>query len=278
MIDVAIATCDPLPEPDPDHQPLVEALVSAGMAVETWAWDHPEARWSEAAVVLPRSTWDYYRNLDRFLGWAREVASRTRLLNPWPIIRWNHHKSYLLSLPMRGVPVVPTVAVEQGSQVTLEEICDLEGWDKVVVKPAVGAGSHGVQSVARGSLAEACLETRLEEGDMLVQPFMESVLNQGERSLVFIDGQYSHGVVKAPRFDGQAESVRALDEPTERQLEVARRAIASVEERLLYGRVDLVSDEEGAPRVAELELIEPSLFFEVRPRSVDRFVTALQGW
>ncbi len=278
MFDVAIATCDPLPEPDPDHRPLVDALENEGVSVVTWAWDERGAQWGEASVVLLRSTWDYYRHYDAFLSWAEEVDQCSTLLNPLEVIRWNSHKSYLLSLPMRGVPVVPTVAVEQGSSVDLGEVCDFEKWSKVVIKPAVGAGSYGAQAMEVGALDERVFEGLLDKGDVLVQPYMESIHERGERSLVFIDGKLTHGVRKSPRFDGDQESVVPIEVPDARDVEVARRAIDGVDSPLLYGRVDLIDGGDGAPRVAELELIEPSLFFRFEPASLERLVESLANY
>jgi hypothetical protein len=44
---------------------------------------------------------------------------------------------------------------------------------------------------------------------------------------------------------------------------------------LLYGRVDLVPDDEGRPMVMEIELIEPSLFLLQEPRALDRLVAGI---
>lgn len=44
---------------------------------------------------------------------------------------------------------------------------------------------------------------------------------------------------------------------------------------LLYARVDLIHDADGAPRVLELELCEPSLFFDHAPGSAQRFAASI---
>jgi O-ureido-D-serine cyclo-ligase len=46
-------------------------------------------------------------------------------------------------------------------------------------------------------------------------------------------------------------------------------------DELLYARVDLIHDDDGAPRVLELELTEPSLFFGHAPGSADRFARVI---
>jgi O-ureido-D-serine cyclo-ligase len=44
---------------------------------------------------------------------------------------------------------------------------------------------------------------------------------------------------------------------------------------LLYARVDLIRDGSGAPRLLELELAEPSLFFDHSAGSAGRFAAAV---
>jgi len=98
-----------------------------------------------------------------------------------------------------------------------------------------------------------------------------------ERSLVWIDGELTHAIRKSPRFAGGSESVS--DEqpiaPDERAL--AERVLAPLSGELLYARVDVVRDDDagGAPRLMELELIEPSLFLRQCPRALDRLASAI---
>ena len=62
-----------------------------------------------------RTPWDYFDRPLEFLAWARGVAARTELVNPIEVLRWNAHKSYLVDLAGRGVPVVPTALVARGA-------------------------------------------------------------------------------------------------------------------------------------------------------------------
>ena len=43
----------------------------------------------------------------------------------------------------------------------------------------------------------------------------------------------------------------------------------------LYARIDMIPGPDGEPRIMELELIEPSLFFDHSPESLDRFAGAI---
>jgi glutathione synthase/RimK-type ligase-like ATP-grasp enzyme len=273
-MDVLLASCLRLPEPDPD-QPLLEgALARRGLRVATAAWDDPQAEWTSRACIL-RSTWNYPHQPTRFLQWVDQVAARTRLWNPAAVVHGNIHKSYLLDLQRRGVPVVPTRLVPRGSAVALDEAA--AGWEVVVVKPAVSAASLNTVRVDASNRAEgqAHLRQLTATGDVLVQPYLPSVEGTGERALVWIAGELTHAVRKSPRFSREAESVShalAIDSD-ERAL--ALQALATVTQPLLYARVDVARDARGRPLVMELELIEPSLFLLQHPPALERFADAI---
>ena len=112
----------------------------------------------------------------------------------------------------------------------------------------------------------------------MVQPFLSEVPNQGEWSLIFLGGQYSHSVLKraAPgdyrvqwEYGGTAK--RAVPLPA--MLPAARKILASLAESPDYARVDgiLCGDEFV---LMELELIEPVLFLKLGS-AADRFVDAI---
>ena len=266
-----VATCRSLPEVDIDEAPLAEALARAGVDAALVAWDDPDADWDAPGATLLRSTWNYALDVARFLAWIDRVDAAGPLLNPRAVVRDNVHKRYLLALAARGVPVVPTTLVERGAT------CDLAAMaDRIVIKPEVGAGSLGAATFAPGDLAAAEHLAKLTaHGAALVQPYLTSVEDYGERSIVMIDGALSHAIRKTPRFSGDSERVAGPFEIAPDERAVALAALAPYRD-LLYGRVDVARDNSGHPMVMELELVEPSLFFAYQPGSADRFVAALR--
>src|SRR5579871_5151045 len=153
-MDVAVATCRVLPESDPDMAPLLAALRARGLSAHAVPWDDPALGDREVArLTVIRSTWNYTEHLDAFLAWVERTATRSSLWNPAATIRWNAHKGYLLDLEARGIPVVPTVLVRRGEATPLEGIMRGRGWDEVVVKPAVSAGSRRTIRVRRDDSA-----------------------------------------------------------------------------------------------------------------------------
>lgn len=278
---VALVTHAGLPDLDPDDRGLPGAFAAAGAQADVVVWDDPAAAWASFDAVLLRSPWDYFRKLPAFLAWGERVAAATRLFNPWPLVRWNLDKRYLVELAERDAPVVPTVLVEAGERLDLAALLAARGWRRAIVKPAVSADSWETHAVDVDSLApmQERFDRLLAGRAMLVQPFLAAVESHGERSLVFLDGALSHAIRKnalthGGRWAGLPEGVPVEIAPDERA--AAERILAlACPEPPLYARVDLVRDEAGEPRLLELELVEPTLFFTTCPGSADRFVKAL---
>jgi len=275
---VGVVTCRPLPEPDPDEELLLSALQAAGVSVSLLPWNDEQADPGHFDLCVLRSCWDYHLDPHRFLAWVTRAAGRTRLFNSLDIVRWNLHKGYLRQLQAARVPVVPTAWVEAGDRAELTRLMAEHGWDDVVVKPAIGAGSHMTRRIGAAEAAgvgQEFLDALSARGDAMVQPFMPSVVDRGERAIVWIDGEFTHQVVKRPRYHGQDEQVSAASWPCESDLQVAERAVGVVRDDLLYARVDLIDGADGEPVVSELELLEPSLFLLQHRPALERLVAAL---
>jgi glutathione synthase/RimK-type ligase-like ATP-grasp enzyme len=277
-LDVALATCLVLPEPDADLEPLLGALREAGIKAKALAWDDPYADFAAAHLTLIRSTWNYSLQPAQFLRWVDDVASRSDLWNPPATVRWNTHKSYLLDLEAKGVPVVPTHLAKRGDKTPLRQVMETRGWSEVVVKPAVSGGSRATRRVRRGEVevGEAHLLALVMREDVLVQPYQASVEGHGERAIVTVDGEPTHAVRKTPRFVGDPEQVSEAMPIADDEAALARQAIAAAPGPLLYARVDVARDEQGKPRVMELELVEPSMFFPQCEAALRQYVAAVR--
>jgi glutathione synthase/RimK-type ligase-like ATP-grasp enzyme len=272
-LDLRIATCAALPEPDDDEPVLAAALAAAGVAAALVGWDDPAADWDAAIPTVLRSTWNYPLAPAAFLAWLDRAAAAAPVINPPDIVRDNLHKRYLLALAARGVPVVPTTLVERGQP------CELAAIDapSIVIKPEIGAASLATRRFAPGDPAAlAHLASITAHGAALVQPYLASVDEHGERALVWIDGALSHAIRKTPRFTGDDEQIDGPYPIADDERAVAEAALAPFADRILYGRVDVARDATGQPVVLELELIEPSLYFVQLPAAADRFVVALR--
>lgn len=282
LIDFFLVTYQELANLDPDDVLLADELSKRGFNTRAVVWDDPAIDWSSARVTIMRSAWDYHLKRDQFLSWIETVDAASRLINSASLMRWNCHKGYLRELERRNVPIIPTLWVDRGECAQPSHVGCLEGWSEVVVKPAVGLATFGVKrfSLEEGDGVDAAIAhaNRLAEtNEVMVQPFMTSVGNYGERALVFIGGEHSHTVRKT-EFQPMAIAGLAGEKPviaTKEEIAVGRKALSALPETPLYARVDLVADEAGHPLLMELELIEPSLFFGTHPGSAARMADAL---
>jgi glutathione synthase/RimK-type ligase-like ATP-grasp enzyme len=287
---IAVVTARAARNLDEDLPPLDAALTAAEADFRIVDWDDDTIDWSQFAVVVLRSTWDYTSRLHEFLAWASQVDKATRLLNPLEVVRWNTDKHYLGDLARAGVPAVASHFIEPGEEcaVLLERFLKLHACAEFVVKPSVGAGSRDAQRYGHEERAQAIAHARrlLDAGrSVLLQPYLDRVDAQGETALVYIDGIFSHAIRKGPLLHRGAGPTRALFAaehitprvPGSDELRVAEEALAAIpfDTPLLYTRVDLIRDGADKPCVLELELTEPSLFFAHGADAATRFAAAL---
>ncbi len=281
-IDCTLVTCERVPSLDFDDALLLRELRARGLQASVAIWSDRTVDWSASRLCVLRSTWDYYRRPREFAGWVRRASALTVLRNDPHLLAWNAHKSYLRELELRGVPVIPTVWVRYGERCDLASIAAERGWRDVVLKPAVGAAADGVTLVRAGE-SSASGQARLDElargCDVLVQPYLTAVAEYGERALIFLDGAFSHAVAKKRPFDtvltvGDASELAVT--ATNDELAAAEAALRAVPGgRVLYARVDLLRDDAGAPRVSEVELIEPGLYFGAHAPARQAFAAAV---
>jgi O-ureido-D-serine cyclo-ligase len=266
---------------DEDLIPLAGAIRRANGQVSIVAWDDPTVSWARFDVVVLRSPWDYTQRPVEFLDWCTHLDAHTRLLNPIGVVRWNTDKHYLDDLHKSGVPVVESVFIEPG-----ESADKFPDYAEFVVKPAIGAGSRDTQRYIRDERAAAVVHAQRlldEQRSVLVQPYLADVDSAGETALIFFNGVFSHAIRKGPllsRGEGPTRALFATEqisarEPSTAEFDVAHRALAAIPYgTLTYARIDLLPSADG-PKLLELELTEPSLFFDYAPGSADRFAATL---
>ena len=283
--DVALVTYDTRPEVTDDDRLLADALSLRGVSVHAIPWSDAAARWGAFDAVVVRSCWDYFLRADEFHPWLdRLERERAPVHNDVRILRWNADKSYLRDVGARGVPVIPTRWLTRGTAVSLGELRRETGWSELVVKPTVSGGAHRTWRATPDAQREddARLADMIDEGEVMVQPLVAEIERDGEWSLVFVAGSYSHAVLKRPRtgdFRVQQEHGGTLDavDPAASVIAAAARAVSAIpfgDAPPLYARVDgcIVR---GELQLMELEVLEPELFLRCAPESAERLADAL---
>ncbi len=278
---LALTTTTAARDLDDDLVPLDAALRDAGIQTRIVDWDDERTDWSKFTAVLLRSTWDYSFRLEEFLAWCKRVSFVTALINPLDVVRWNTDKHYLRELSRLGVATVESHFIEPGNEPDA-----FPQFDEFVVKPAVGAGSRDAQRFLltdRAGAVDHVKKLVRANRAALVQPYLSRVDEEGETALIFFEGEFSHAIRKGALLHRGQAPTRSLfapehitpRTPSDAELALARRVMGALPfEKLAYARVDLLPSASG-PKLLELELTEPSLFFAQAEGSAQRFAQAL---
>jgi glutathione synthase/RimK-type ligase-like ATP-grasp enzyme len=290
VTNVAVVTGDHRPELTADGRAVLAALRDRRFEATPAVWSDPDVEWATFDAALLRSCWNYHEDVDAFREWIDHLEGAGVILrNPADVVRWNVHKSYLRDLADAGVPTLETAWIEDAEvDVELEGILRDGGWDRAVVKPAVGTSSVGTwrTSIDEASDHQDRFDDLRGSGDVLVQAFAPEI-RDGERSFVFFGGEFSHAsnYVPAPddfrahpNFGGTTEPYDppgSIVEQGRATLQQASDILGIDPTSLPYARVDGI-ERDGEFRLIELELIEPFLGLERADGAVDRFADAIE--
>lgn len=278
-MDIIFLTGANMPSPDYETHILVEKLAQKGIKSKVCAWNSKED-WANVKLVVVRTTWDYHENLDQFLQQIKFISSQTNLINEVETIEWNINKKYLKELESEGLPIVPTTFIDKGKIISKNDL-KKTGFEKIVIKPSVSLGAIGaIKTTVDDENAVIHANNLLNENDILIQPFVESVYT-GEASLLFFDNKFSHAVLKVPKkgeyrvqdtYGGSVIPYPATDE----EIEIAKKAISFAPGNLSYARVDFLNIN-NKPYLMELELIEPNIFIRYSNVCIDNFTKMLKN-
>ncbi|MEC8625061.1 MAG: hypothetical protein VXY34_09595 [Bdellovibrionota bacterium] len=286
-----------------DDQAAVDYLEEKGISISpvVWGTAPKDLKKRGFSLLIVRSTWDYMDSEEKrtnFLAWLRECHNESlNVLNPVPLMLWNMDKRYLLDLKNENIATVNTTLIPSDQDLNLMKIFEERG--PFVVKPTISAAAvdtfrvlsaEDAKSISQGTSPD---ETRpfekIRKGrNMLIQPYHKEIETEGEWSLIFLNGNYSHSVLKKPKKGGwlvqdeRGGSVHCLKAPPIIE-EKAKIAFSKIRDSFnnslffhsqegkkqelkstpLYARVDLIPTSLG-PLVGELEMVEPELFFLFR--------------
>jgi hypothetical protein len=281
---IAFATHSGLEGLTPSDRLAADELEKRGATVSPVPWS-AAADWQQFDAVVIRATWDYYKRPAEFRAWLRNLEEqRVSLWNPAKLAAWNMHKSYLRDLERAGVSIVPTEWVsEESRRPSLANLAASRGWLDLVVKPAVSANAHQTWRT-HGPISdedERQYRALAAAGEVMVQPVVESLVRQGEWSLVFLGGEFSHAALKRPASgDFRVQSIHGGTvtgaDARREWVEQAGSILEAVPGPWLYARVDgcIV---EGRFVLVELEMLEPDLFLNLDSRAPARLAESLLG-
>jgi glutathione synthase/RimK-type ligase-like ATP-grasp enzyme len=279
---IALVTSADLPNLFGGEQLLPPALMALGTKVSVCVWNSPAVDWTSFDAIVIRCPWDYHEKLPEFLTWLQHLEQlQVKVLNDLATLRWNLNKNYLFELQSVGLPLIPSICLRPEDLRSLDELLAAMQTDEIVVKPVQSAGAWRTLRVRKGHAAlyeNDFSQWRLEQ-DFLVQPFMPEIVTQGECSLVFFDGAYSHALIKRAKqgdFRVQSDhggSVEAMQASSE-LIAQAEKILQALPHIPCYARVDGVI-RDGQFLLMELELLEPELFLELAPHAATQLARAI---
>jgi glutathione synthase/RimK-type ligase-like ATP-grasp enzyme len=267
------------------HWPVVLERLSAALAMAEvtavpTAWtDHvtDASGLTDFPLVLGVLTWGYYERHPDWLAattlWGEEGV---RVANPASVLNWNSDKSYLRRLETAGVPIPPTVWSDSVTQDQADAAFDRFGTDALVVKPTVSGGAWKTVKLSRGETL-----TDAPDGPAMIQPFLPDLVANGELSLLFFGGRFSHAVMKRAKAGDFRVQVQYggdyvhVPEPPVGAVALAERVLAAIEESLLYARIDMV-ETAGNWVLMEAELVEPDFYLSQAPDGGRLFAEAVR--
>ncbi|KAL9645811.1 hypothetical protein ABK040_003543 [Willaertia magna] len=195
-------------------------------------------------IVVIRTPWDYVKYYSKFVDWLQELITlqkeykNIKVYNDPSLMLWNSSKTYFFDIDKwnTGISCVPTelinkqvLEMELNNDILLDKLFTKFNTNKLVIKPAVSAGSFRTYVIAKDNdsndsndsnhnsesndsndnndylvkgnkifnyLRKWSLE---EDKDYLVQPFCEEIVNDGEYSFIYIAEKFHHVIKKSPK-------------------------------------------------------------------------------
>jgi glutathione synthase/RimK-type ligase-like ATP-grasp enzyme len=279
---IALITWSGLPQGAESERLMLPYLAAAGIKAEIVDWRSVDCDFGRFDLLILRTCWDYHLNAKEFTAWLQRTVKVVPVLNAIETVLWNHNKFYLRELQQQGHQIAPTVFVCETEPIEAGQWNEVLRWEKIVVKPAVSATAHKTWLFDRATLPDKDeLKHKMQDEALLIQEFIPEIVTGGELSFIYIDGRYSHAVLKRAAagdfrvqkdFGGTAEPFTPSRELLNQADEIAA-TVPQVRDSL-YCRID-AGLRESKLLLMELELIEPELFLGLAEGAAERFAKAI---
>ncbi len=261
---------------------LLDFLKQKGLDIHREVWTDKNSNWEDYDLVLLKAPWDYHDHIIDFYNWMDHLKKLAiPMLNPYEIIRWNSDKHYLKDISEEGLSIIPTLFVEKNTSFKIDTFFEKLKTDKLIFKPCISASAKNTIILTPDNYTQqqsVCIDL-VKKDAFLVQPFIKEIETEGEWSFIFLDGKYSHNVLKKPRSgDFRVQHCHGgtihTDAATNAQIETAKKYVDHFAKGCLYARVDGIMVN-GEFLLMELELIEPFLFLSYGAISFDNYYNGL---
>jgi len=179
--------------------PYMEQL---GWQIVEVQWQKAQCKWNDFDAVYVGTPWDYPSAAQQFIELLKEIhISSAILINDYSLIKWNIAKTYLRDLEALGIAIVPALWCRNLSMDSVFAAFDNFGVDNIIVKPVISTNATDTFLLNREISLE--MQSRLaktfKDRDFMLQPFISSIEEEGEYSLFYFGGVFSHAIQKVPK-------------------------------------------------------------------------------
>ena len=267
MKNIALITYSEIPLLTEDDQLVFAELLKSGYNIIPVIWDDPDIDWKAFDLLVIRSCWDYHLKYKQFISWLTYIKKiNIPVLNNPGLIKWNARKNYLQKLYSNGIEIVDTSWIGEFSADYILKIMNQKNWTRAVLKPQISASAYNTVLLDRQNIKKQIRQLDSNIKFWMLQEFIPEIAENGELSLIYFAGRFSHAVNKIPGkadFRSQPEfgSQIITHRPGTGLLAQTDKIFSFFNDYILYARVD------GFIRksrfiLMELELIEPFLFLK----------------
>ena len=265
---------------------ILKPLRNLGWECELIPWDSTSINWDDFDAVIIRSTWDYQQKEKLFFKTLQSIeASSATLYNSLDTVKWNIHKRYLLELEKENISIIPTRLYDSFDFEIVSELFSFFNENKLVIKPCVSANADDTFILEQSKMEnlKSVLEGTFSRIDFLVQPFIKNIKSEGEYSLIYFGNRLSHVLLKTPKdgdFRVQEEHggiLKTINKPESSLIDFGNKVMGTIPYQCLYSRVDVVRGSDNY-LLMEVELIEPSLYFNMDLKSPQIFAEVFNKW
>lgn len=257
---------------------LIKASKNRDIDLYLECWETENVDWQQFDLIIIRSVWNYYEDIDEFLKWLNYLdALCVNVANGLNRILCNINKiQQMTELQRLGIPIIPFKPVYKVEDYI--KAVNSYSEDKFVIKPcysASGYRTHLLNKIDSNYLTSfhqiISEDFSQEKHGAIIQKYIEEI-NNGEISLIYFKGNFSHSVIRYPGVIAAKKPVEIYHNISTQLLRFANDVIKKINySDALYVRVDVVKVNESY-LVMEIECMDPDLYLRYFGDKVDLFL------
>lgn len=260
---------------------LKQELIKHNFNAKIIAWEE-DIDYHNFDLVVVRSIWGYEKNMATFEKFLNKLLEKNvQVLNDISIMKNNYGKEKQFRLLDKyDIPHVETIFIPACCKdIALEVKENLT--EEMIIKPSISASGNNTYLINSASKRKNSLSLKEVNSkfksinkttSLMLQPFMKEI-DEGEISLIYIDGKFSHAIMRFPSLFNNYKGISYISNVPKELFSLGAKVLKIKEyQNALFERIDVVKVDDKYI-VMELELVEPDFFIRNIPsKSVQKEV------